>query len=419
MEHRVPEKLKLFPSSEADREAVRDQLERMLAHPLFRHSRRYPSLLRYVVEHTLRGDPTELKERTLGVAVFGREPDYDNNADPVVRTTAGEIRKRIAQYYHEGGHDSEIRIDLAAGSYVPEFLPPQPNSTPSPTTLVPALPTASHRPVRILCYAVALVAVALIGALFWMKPWAPRPALDRFWRPVLASPDTALLCVGQRQFLGTSPESAQQNMADLPKPIIGSTGTSTAPPTLFTLYYLGSENVALHDAVTLSRLAGALQARGKAYQIRAQASTSFADLRNRPVVLVGALDNDWTMRLMGQLRFSFERDQSIYWIKDAKSPTDRSRSVSYSMPYRQLSQDYGLISRVLDPTTERMVVVAGGLTGYGTMAAGEFLASPAYMEELARSAPRDWDTKNMQIVIATKVIDGVSGPPRVLYSYFW
>jgi hypothetical protein len=228
----------------------------------------------------------------------------------------------------------------------------------------------------------------------------------------------ALLCVGQRQFLGTSPESEQQNTADLPRPFGGPAGF-TASPTLFTLYYLGSQNVALHDAVTLSRLAGTLQARGKPYQIRAQASTSFADLRNRPVVLVGALDNDWTMRLMGQLRFGFERDQSIYWIKDEKAPGNRGRSVDYSMPYRQLTQDYALISRVLDPTTERMVVVAGGLTGYGTMAAGEFLTSPVYMEEVAKGAPKDWDTKNMQVLIATKVIDGVSGPPRVVDRYFW
>ena len=66
-----------------------------------------------------------LKERTLGVEVFGRAPDYDTNLDPVVRTTAVEIRKRIAQYYHEEGHQNEIRIDFPAGSYLPEFRMPE------------------------------------------------------------------------------------------------------------------------------------------------------------------------------------------------------------------------------------------------------------------------------------------------------
>jgi len=51
------------------------------------------------VEQTLAGNEDNLKERTLGVEVFHRTPDYDTNLDPVVRLCAGEVRKRIAQYY--------------------------------------------------------------------------------------------------------------------------------------------------------------------------------------------------------------------------------------------------------------------------------------------------------------------------------
>ena len=102
-------------------EEVRRQLVRLLASPLFQHSKHYPGLLRYIVNETLEGRGSHLKERALGVDVFSREPDYDTNADPVVRTTACEVRKRIAQYYHEPGREDEIRIDLPAGAYVPEF----------------------------------------------------------------------------------------------------------------------------------------------------------------------------------------------------------------------------------------------------------------------------------------------------------
>ena len=55
-----------------------------------------PGLLRYVVEQTLSGNEENLKERTLGVEVFRRSPDYDTNLDPVVRLSAGEVRKRLA-----------------------------------------------------------------------------------------------------------------------------------------------------------------------------------------------------------------------------------------------------------------------------------------------------------------------------------
>src|SRR5260370_6580094 len=101
--------------------AIREQLERILESPGFRNSRRYPNLLRHVVERTLQGQTSDLKERTLGIDVFGRSPDYDPAADPVVRVSAGEIRKRIAQYYHESVHETEIRIDLPLGSLPPGF----------------------------------------------------------------------------------------------------------------------------------------------------------------------------------------------------------------------------------------------------------------------------------------------------------
>jgi hypothetical protein len=399
--------------SEAEREAIRKQMERMLGNPLFKNSKRYPNFLRYIVEHTLAGFPGELKERTLGVEVFGRQPDYDTNADPVVRATAGEIRKRIAQYYHEHGHETEVRIDLLPGSYVPEFeiLAPKPVRVPL------VAPVAIARGKRGRIVVVAAVAALLIAA-GWFKPWVPHTALDRFWGPVLDSSSTVLLCVGQRQFLGTSPEPRQKPNPDLPHVPDASRGLER-PITLFELYYLGSQNVAFPDVRTLGRLTGLLQANGKSHRILSESSTTFADLRGGPVVLIGAFNNDWTIRLMGPMRFSFERDNDTFWIKDLQDPSCRDRAVNYTMPYLQVTEDYALISRVLEPTTERMVVVAGGLTGYGTIAAGEFLTNPAYMEMLAKQAPKDWSRKNIQVVIATTVINGNSGPPRIVDRYFW
>lgn len=88
-----------IPRTEADFQAIRLQLTRVLESAPFRTSKRYPALLSYVVEKTLQGDTDSLKERTLGIEVFRREPEYDTNADPVVRIAAGEVRKRLAQYY--------------------------------------------------------------------------------------------------------------------------------------------------------------------------------------------------------------------------------------------------------------------------------------------------------------------------------
>ncbi len=400
---------------EFDRSAILAQLDRILANPSFKNSRRYPNLLRYLVERTLDGHAGDLKERTLGIEVFGREPAYDTNLDPVVRTTAAEIRKRLAQYYQDPAHRFELRIDLPLGSYAARFQSEE--AAPAPllhpvlvTVPAPAIepPAVRRRTVTLALIAVPAVLLALAGVNFWPA----RSALDRLWRPVLESPNPALLCIGQRPFVASSATEPKS----LPAAAQSEPGAQT---TLYQLYYLGSQNVGIADAITLGRLAGLLQSKGKAYHIRAESSTTFEDLRAGPVVLVGAFNNDWSMRLMGPRRFSFERDGDTFWIKDAQNPSDRSHAVNYTTPYLQVTEDYALISRVRDSVTERMIVLAGGLTGYGTLAASEFVTNPEYMEAVAAHAPANWAQKNLQILIATRVIHGKSGPPKTLLVHFW
>src|ERR1700688_1954163 len=107
-----------------DPSLVREQLRRLVAHQLFTNSKRYPVLLTYTVEQTLLGNASELKERTIGIEAFGREPVYDVNLDPVVRTAAAEVRKRLSQYYYNPDHAGELVIELPIGSYVPTFREP-------------------------------------------------------------------------------------------------------------------------------------------------------------------------------------------------------------------------------------------------------------------------------------------------------
>src|SRR6202453_1987564 len=120
---------------------VREQLRRLVAHPLFLNSKRYPVLLTYAVEQTLLGNAGDLKERTIGVEAFGREPSYDVNLDPVVRTTAAEVRKRLIQYYYSPDHAGELIIELPVGSYVPAFRV-------NPATANSAIPVADSAPAR-------------------------------------------------------------------------------------------------------------------------------------------------------------------------------------------------------------------------------------------------------------------------------
>src|SRR5271165_4913986 len=190
--------------TDSARDSVREQLQKMLAHPLFRSGRRCPALFQYVVEQALGHNAALLKERIIGIEVFGRAPDYDTNADSVVRTAAAELRKRIAQYYQESGHEAEVRIELHSGSYMPDFrVVPEPSAPvddihPAPTPIARWEPPARTRTQPPSLLWLAGLAACLAVAAVALKPWRPSTALDKFWAPVLESPGTAILCVGQR-----------------------------------------------------------------------------------------------------------------------------------------------------------------------------------------------------------------------------
>src|SRR5262249_52390729 len=139
--------------------------------------------LRYVVERASENQLERLKERTLGIEVFARDPRYDTNQDPVVRTAAGEVRKRLAQYYLEPGHENEFRISLPAGSYIPEVHSPQAKIR------VETAPRSGLNLWRTWAAAGVLVISAI--AIF-LSLNVRKNDLDRFWAPVLDPQDTVM-----------------------------------------------------------------------------------------------------------------------------------------------------------------------------------------------------------------------------------
>src|SRR5688572_16562734 len=125
---------------------VRLQLKRLIDSPFFKTSKRCRQFLECVIEHSLGNAPEPLKERTLGVHVFGRQPTYDTAADPIVRVTAGEVRRRLGQYYGEEAHHGELRVELPAGSYAPLYSRPHPFAVPPPPS--PVQPSRWFGPAR-------------------------------------------------------------------------------------------------------------------------------------------------------------------------------------------------------------------------------------------------------------------------------
>jgi hypothetical protein len=408
--------------AEIEKAAIEEQVERLLQTSYFSHSRRFPTFLRYVVQHTLAGQADAVKERTLGIEIFGRSADYDTSSDPIVRVTAAEIRKRIAQYYQEPGHDGEIRLSLPAGSYVPQFHWPQvpqnkvPQSAAARTESegVPELPltveTVTPDPTAVrgkrlwMIFAiVTLVACVVVGGPFWWRS-LQRSAFDVFWDPILKSGDPVLICIAdQNQYTAIALRDA-------------------ADPAHQTVLKENLSAVVMDDLNPIVKIAGVLQAHGTKYSFKGEGSTTLTDLRNGPTVFVGAFDNAWTLRLTKPLRFHFANNPEMtrFWIVDAEAPDrtdwliDRAKQQATNN-YR----DYAIVTRFTDGNTGKIAIVAAGVARGGTIAAGEFLIDPAHLAEVANAVRAANGKKNMEFVLSTEIIDGQPGTPKMEAAYFW
>jgi hypothetical protein len=418
-------------TAELTADMVRAQLELLVHDEVFRSSKRSVTFLRYVVQQTLIGSADQIKERTIGVEVFGRDPSYDTNSDHIVRTAAVELRKRLATYYVDERHRHELRMWLLPGSYIPKFtLPGQLKHAPaeqgdgngldvqiehgahlqiSPTaqskeTVGPLERQKKHRFAYMWTGIAALLCIAALAGFTWLHRSTPA---DLFWRPVLDTPGPVLLVVGDHPNGPPTLPATDTNE-----------NTATPVPS-----FDSSKTVPFSDTVTIARVVGELERRNEIVAIRRGDSVSFSDLRQGAVVLIGAFNNEWSLRLTRSLRYSLamDPDKHLIYIRDAKNPQSRDWSWGTNQPREPVVGvnspkvlDFALISRIRDSETGHVMVAIGGLYTYGTEAAGEFLSDPGQMKAVIDMAHLKGTEKNLQIVLETTVTDGIPGPPKVI-----
>jgi hypothetical protein len=417
------------PKSRHDEEEILQEMEEVLASPQFCNSKRYPALLRYVVQSTLSGHGDLLKERTLGVEIFHRPPDYDTNADTVVRYTAGEVRKRLSLYYHH--HKSRLQISLPAGSYVPEFLcnqeeiespaaasregdgrrdPPPMASVPFESNVLAGrmgtgaqtyahpIPLAAihkwyEQPILWIAVSCAVL-LFTVGAIAWQHWHAhSQTALEEFWTPVVGESGTTLICSGGVVFAPERFSGVKTAGRDIEYPF-----------------------VSMQIATSISHISGQLERLGETVQTSSSASTILTDLRERPVVLLGGYNNDWTMRLLEPLRFRFAPGPAEVIIDRDHLATKWERDPT--QPYSS-ADDYAIVARFHDATTGGIIVIVAGIGRNGTEAAAQFVTSPHYMELLRHRIGASLVDKNIEAVLKVNVIDGKTGAPSIEAVDVW
>ena len=392
---------------------ILQQLERVLASPAFRGSRRSQEFLRYVVEQTVNGEAHSLKERTIAVAVFGRSPDYKTNEDAVVRVNAGEVRRRLTQYYSDAATADEIRFVVPPGHYLPDFGfpdPVRPAAGPADRP-APAGPPWKHRRMTWVTGGVLLGALALLMVLSANQK-RTTDALTEFWRPALNSNRPILVGVGGNANLYSIPWQSSGEPFGVPL---------LADPSLRIeakdLIPVQGQFVGAGGAQAIYRFATLFTRLGKDSFLRSGPSLDFREMKDHPSVIIGAYSSSLTWRMTQGLRFHFEDPRAGRRIVDRE---DGKAGWAPEIDEKgNVKVDYALVARVLRAETGQFLVIASGITGEGCVPAADFVTRPEPLARLLSHETPNWPQMNFEAVIRSRFIDSTASEPEVVRFHFW
>jgi hypothetical protein len=413
-----------------DHRSVLEELESILSSRHFKSADRCKQFLRHVVLNKLDGHTELLKERTIGTEVFKRPPGYATGEDPVVRVQAGEVRRRLEQYYNETPPSSRLRIELPVGSYSPVFhwesapAVREAQTRPAPPAAAPASRWKLNLKVVFLLAVAILTAFAARTLFNSLHRGADlKTALEQFWGPAISSHQPILICLANASNRPSEdiPQSSLEAQSSTSQ--TEDKGVNTPLPANSNEQFtsgdrpVSPEIVPAADASVAVALSGLFGKLDKPSQLRIGAAATYEDLRNFPSAVIGGFDNKWTMQLVSNLNFAFLWEHGQYMIREqvrgGRVWTTRLGA------HGETVEDFAIVCRLIDSKTGQFTVTVAGIGPRGTQAAGEFVSSSRYLEEGLAKAPADWQNRNLEVLLQTTVTDSVAGPPHVIATYTW
>jgi hypothetical protein len=396
------------PFSECDRQRIRTHLEELLESQPFVGSRRGQAFLRYIVEETLAGRGSAIKETNIAVDVFGRGPDFDGQDSSVVRVAGGELRKRLKQAY-ASGFGRDLRIDLPPGGYQPAFYfasqPVEvPEAGPEPVIVQPREKATGRR-----AWIAAAVGVLIVGgaSVPLLGMFHRASALDVAWQPFLGKDRPVLISIVAPTLLKLNPLHQSQWL-----PLDPAKAIPASELLVLTDSYVGTGG-----AMGAARFAEQLTRRDQRFDLKFGSAVTFADLKNAPTILIGF--SPLTQQLTAGARFQLKRVPEGIKIVDTRQK-DRAWELprrNYASPPR--ADGYSLVTRLLHSDSGQPLLMIEGMDSHNTEAAVEFLTQNASFREFADSSPSDWSGKNFQIVLHNVIYGNSAGSLKVVASDVW
>lgn len=389
--------------SDEDIALIQQHVKEVIEGAAFRGSQRSGQFLKYVVDQAIAGHFEALKERVIGVELFGRTPAYDTGDDAIVRVTASDVRKRLLQHYGRYGSTSEFRISLPPGSYIPEIsrdlpreitlvhpviepeitetAPETPAAVPSPVaiTIEPSQQRTSHRWIAAILL-VTFLNVALWG-FFWLRfshkanpaasipPWSVLLNSPRSLQIITSDPDMAEIQGYTGQAVTVSDYANHDYIPDPSK--------LTPEMKQISSILLRGNKAALVDAPIAVSIAELAHASGKKMDVHSARSIQLANLQtDDDFVLLGSpRSNPWSAFFSDQLGFRFVYDKAsgqeiIHNVNPG--PHEQAEYVPTALGWAT-GQSYAIIALVRNPDQNGQVLLLAGANAEGTEAAGKLV----------------------------------------------
>lgn len=415
-------------------------LQRILASRQFARSARLSSFLLYIGIAELEHRQDEVTEQQIGLHVFHRPADFNSAEDNIVRTTARQLRQRLALYYQEDGSADEVRVDVPRGGYLPVFqtrslAPSELSPVPSPLEAEATVPAAFNpeqeeiKSVPSARWPFVLAAISFllgIGCTLLIRPWDRhedrRPSVSHALWSVLFTADQPTIFV---------PGDAGLTMYDnLARTQVGVTeymsGGYLREPAAQTptgyrwTPFAERRYVSIVDLRFADRLRALPEFRSERYQIVYARDLHVTDFRNCNLIIAGGpIHNPWIEAFDKGLNFHLVYDGPTNVVRVINRSPQKGEAAAYTWSPDEPNRGYAYVALVDNLQHDGKVLLVEGTT-MGAVDAGEsfLMNDPKAGEILQKSHAPGQKLNNFELLLESAVIDGISLHTNVIATRF-
>lgn len=364
-----------------------ETIQRIASSVNFRTSPRLRQFLIYIAERSLAGRVDEIKEYEIGWNVFGRRADYNTLEDSIVRSSARQLRKKLAEYYGSEGREEAWLVEIPKGHYEVTFTRKHNGSEATEVTI----DVLRRWQIFAGLLTLALVTLAIVTFQRFREERGSRgmPATiastmfdgDRSAKIIVGDYGIILLSVVNNH-VWTAEEYANRRFPD------SLTKQSTAFPIRQMWDGLSNGHAAyFYDGLIAGDIIRLAAQNGRNATLQHARQTTVEDFRSGNVFLVGVPASiPWINLIANKLNFRFHIEQKedarkLEFVNTRPLPGEKN-SYAADPGSPNLGLSYAVVARVPNLSGTGKILLIQGLRSPGTLAAGDFVTGSAGMEKL-------------------------------------